>query len=269
MTSIQLSVKRYWVLGLSLCCFIGIDASSANTPSTAAISASSEATSDKPVLEWCLQHLPPRHHYLPGQAPSGPMVEMVQELANASGFTLKFSPPTPTSRCLHLLEQGKTDLMFGLLSTEKRQTMFLMAPFDEIRMTSFFLAPHSPQLQSQQDLRGRIIVLTKDRPYPAAFLKLLQELHMQIVWGKDVESALALLLYKQAELFAGPLHYTELELQKNPRFQTLKLAAWQLPQDVTQHSYLAMSRRSPHSALWPTIEAELKKMVAAKKTHFY
>lgn len=227
------------------------------------------APAAKPVLQWCLNHLPPRHNYLPGQQPSGPMVDMVKALAQASGFALTFSPPTPNSRCLKLLEQGKTDLMLGLVYTEERNAAFFLAPFDEVRMTSFFVAPHSPVLQREQDLRGRKIVLTKDRTYPANFMKQLRDLHIEVVWGKDVESALALLLYQQAEIFAGPLHYTELELKKNPRFQSVKLNAWQLPPDPTQQSYLAMSRQSPHRDLWPVISAEFQKMVAQQKTHFY
>lgn len=230
---------------------------------------SAEAVQTKPVLQWCLQHLPPRHNYLPGQPPSGPMVEMVQELANASGFTLTFSPPTPTNRCLKLLEEGKTDLMLGLVYTEQRNAVYLMAPFDEVRMNSFFLAPHSPDLQRQQDLRGRTMVLTKDRVYSESFMKLVRDLHIKVIWGKDLESALALLLYQQAEIFAGPLHYTELELKKNPRFKTLKLSDWQLPADPSQQSFMAMSRQSPHRDLWPIITAELQKMVDAGKTRFY
>ena len=63
-----------------------------------------------PELEWCLDHFPPRHSYLPGQQPKGPMVDMMQKLATQSGFTLKFTPPTPVARCLKLMQQGKTDL---------------------------------------------------------------------------------------------------------------------------------------------------------------
>ena len=252
---------RFYFSALLLLC--------ANLPVNAADDVALAADRAKPALQWCLHHLPPRHSYLPGQQPTGPMVDMMQELATASGFTLTFSPPTPTSRCLKLMEQGKTDLMTGLVFTEERNAVYLMAPFDEVRMTSFFVAPHSPVLQNQQDLRGRIVVLTKDRVYPPTFMKLLQELHMRVVWGKDLESALALLLYQQAELYAGPLHYTALELQKNPRFKTLKLNDWQLPSDPSQQSYLAMSRLSPHRDLWPVLTAELQKMVDAKKTHFY
>lgn len=236
---------------------------------TFAGASAAQQSQTKPVLQWCLQHLPPRHNYLPGQQPNGPMVDMVQELADASGFTLTFSPPTPTNRCLKLLEEGKTDFMLGLVYTEQRNAVYLMAPFDEVRMTSFFLAPHSPDLKRQQDLRGRTMVLTKDRVYPESFMKLVRDLHIKVIWGKDLESALALLLYQQAELFAGPLHYTELELKKNPRFKTLKLSDWQLPADPSQQSFMAMSRQSPHRDLWPVITAELQKMVDAGKTRFY
>lgn len=223
----------------------------------------------KPTLEWCLDHLPPRHSYLPGQPPKGPMVEMMQELAAASGFTLTFSPPTPLGRCLKLLEEGKTDLMTGLVQTEARQAVYLMSPFDEVRMNSIVVAPHSPVVQSEQDLRARIVVLAKDRTYPPALLKRLPQLQITVIWGKDLESALALLLYQQADIYMGPQHYTLMELQKNPRFNTLKLNNWQLPADHSQRTHLAMSRLSPHQALWPKIDHALQQMVAANKTHFY
>lgn len=226
-------------------------------------------TTTKPVLQWCLDHLPPRHTYLAGQQPTGPMVDMMRELADASGFTLSFSPPTPLNRCLKLLEEGKTDLMTGLVQTEARQAVYLMSPFDEVRMNSIVVAPHSPVVQREQDLRGRIVVLTKDRTYPPTLLKRLPQLQITVIWGKDLESALALLLYQQADIYMGPQHYTLMELQKNPRFNTLKLNNWQLPADHSQRTHLAMSRLSPHQALWPKIDHALQQMVAANKTHFY
>lgn len=235
----------------------------------AASPAEASQTSAKPVLQWCLDHLPPRHSYLAGQTPTGPMVDMMRELADASGFTLTFSPPTPLNRCLKLLEQGKTDLMTGLVETEARRAVYLMAPFDEVRMSSIFVAPHSPLIQREQDLSGRVVVLTKDRTYPPAVLQRLPQLQMTVIWGKDLESALALLLYQQADIYMGPQHYTALELQKNPRFSTLKLNSWQLPADRSQRTHLAMSRLSPHQALWPKIDLALQQMVAANKTHFY
>ena len=239
------------------------------TAQTVTAPAAPVASPALPELEWCLHHLPPRHSYLPGTAPTGPMVDLMQALAKASGFVLKFSPPTPPGRCMKLLEQGKTDLMMGLVYTEQRAAAYFMAPFDEVRMTSLFVAPHSPVLQSPQDLRGRILVLTKDRVYPAAFFQRLHQLGVRVIWGKDLESALALLLYQQAELYAGPLHFTELELKKNPRFAAIRLNTWQLPVDAGQYTYLAMSRASAHRAMWPVIEQQLQQLVTANKTHFY
>lgn len=223
----------------------------------------------KPALEWCLHHLPPRHSYLPGQAPSGPMVDMMQELASASGFILTFSPPTPPGRCLKLLEQGKTDLMMGLVFTEQRDAAYFMAPFDEVRMTRLFVAPHSPPLNNIKDLRGLTVAMSQDRTYPAAFFQTLRQQGARVIWGKDLESSLALLLYKQADLYAGPQHFTELELQKNPRFLPLTLNPWQMPADPSQHTHLALSRLSAHRDLWPTIEQQLQLLVAANKTRFY
>ncbi len=254
------TLLRYCCLLLWTCTV----AATPNDPSTPSAKASA-----LPVLQWCLHHLPPRHSYLPGTQPSGPMVDMMQALAKASGFTLAFSPPTPPSRCMKLLEQGKTDLMMGLVYTEPRAEAYFMAPFDEVRLTSLFVASHSPELKQPQDLRGRKLVLTKDRVYPPAFFTTLRQLNVQVIWGKDLESALALLLYQQAEVYAGPQHFTELELQRNPRFTGIRLNPWQLPVDASQHTHLAMSRLSQHRQLWPVIEQQLQQMVAANKTHFY
>lgn len=228
-----------------------------------------EASASKPRLQWCLDHLPPRHSYLPGQQPQGPMVDMMQELARRSGFELTFSPPTPIPRCLKLLEQGKTDLMTGLVYSEQRASFLFLYPFDEVRMASLFVRRDGPQLYSEADLKGRTVAMSQDRVYPASIVTMLQHNGAQIVWGKDLDTALALLLYQQTDFYAGPQHYTELQLLKNQRFGALKRSEWQMPLDAAQQNNLGLARQSRHATLAPVISEQLQQMRLEGKTRFY
>lgn len=222
-----------------------------------------------PVLIWCLDHLPPRQHYLPGRQPTGPMVEMMQELATRSGFVLQYTSPSPVSRCEHLLATGKADLVTSLLWSAQREKAMVLLPFDEARISIIYRRPDSPALHSEQDFNGHRIVLAQDRPYPKALLNMLQTQGAQLSWGKDLDTALALLLYRQADFFIGPQHYTELARQQNARFAALTTNDWQLDASYAPKSYLGFSRASAHLPLLPTLQQQLQLMVQQHKTHFY
>lgn len=223
----------------------------------------------KPVLIWCLNHFPPRHSYANGLPPSGPMVAMMQELAERSGFELQYTPPSPTNRCEHLVAQGKADLMTSLLWSERRAQLMELLPFDVARISVIYRRPDSPTLQNAQQLAGRTLVLTQDRPYPPALLAYLQQQRAQLVWGQDLDSALAMLLYRQADFFIGPQHYTELARANNARLAPLQPNDWQLGSEFQPTSYIGFSRQSAHPQLLPQLQQQLQQMVAEQKTHFY
>ena len=225
----------------------------------------------QPELEWCLDHLPPRHNYLPNQQPTGPVVDMMQQLAKKSGFILKFSPPTPSARCLKLMQQGKTDLMTGLLWSEQREQFILLLPFDEARPDALFRHNNqSPPLDNITALHGKTVAVTADRRYRKDFFQQLQKLQVKVKTVPDLEQALALLHYGDVDLVAGPQHITMNLLKKNPRLaENISLNPWQLPQDKSQQSHLGLSRLSAHFALYHPISQQLQLMVQQKQTHFY
>jgi ABC-type amino acid transport substrate-binding protein len=220
-------------------------------------------------LEWCLDHLPPRHSYLPGQQPSGPMVDMMQKLAAQSGFTLKFSPPTPTARCLQMMQQGKTDLMTGLLWSEQREQYMLLLPFDEARPETLFV--HKDQrLKDENALQNLQIALVKTRSYSKGLSDLLEQQQVKIHTADDLEQAMAMLHFKQVDVVAGPQHITERILKSNPRLgSSIVVNPWQPPNRRELQSHLAFSRMSPHFKLHLQISQQLEKLVEAKQTHFY
>jgi ABC-type amino acid transport substrate-binding protein len=220
-------------------------------------------------LEWCLDHLPPRHSYLPGQQPSGPMVDMMQKLAAQSGFTLKFSPPTPTTRCLKLMQQGKTDIMTGLMWSEQREQYMLLLPFDQAKSEMLFVHKER-RIQDEVSLEKRQIALIKNRSYSKAFLALLEQQQVKIRTVDDLEQAMAMLHFQQVDAVAGPLHITERILKSNPRLDnSIVVNPWQPPNRRELQSHLALSRMSPHFQLHLQISQQLEKLVEAKQTHFY
>lgn len=225
----------------------------------------------QPELEWCLDHLPPRQNYLPNQQPTGPVVDMMQQLAKQSGFILKFSPPTPAARCLKLMQQGKTDLMTGLLWSEQREQFMLLLPFDEARPDALFRALHQPEpLDKMAALNGRTIAVATDRHYRKDFFQLMQQHQVRVKAVPNLEQALALLHYGDVDLVAGPQHITMNLLKNNPRLaENIRLNPWQLPQDKSQQSHLGLSRLSAHFALHHPISQQLQLMVQQKKAHFY
>lgn len=220
-------------------------------------------------LEWCLDHFPPRQEYLAGQAPSGPMVEMMQKLAAQSGFTLKFSPPTPTARCLMLMQQGKTDLMTGLMWSEQREQYMLLLPFDEARPEALFVHKDR-QIDSENALQNLQIALVKTRSYSQGLITLLEQQKVIMRKVDDLEQAMAMLHFKQVDAVSGPLHITERLLAQNPRLRSnIVVNAWQPPNRRELQNHLALSRMSPNFHLHLQISQQLEKLVEAKETHFY
>lgn len=231
--------------------------------------ASPSALADSIELEWCLDHFPPRHSYLSGQQPHGPMVDMMQKLADQSGFTLKFSPPTPTARCLLLMQQGKTDLMTGLLWTEQREQYMLLLPFDQAKPETLFVRKDQ-LINDESDLQNRQIALVKTRSYSKSFLTLLKQQQVKLRSADDLEQAMAMLHFKQIDAVAGPLHISENLLKRNPRLKAnIVENPWQTPNSRELQTHLALSRMSPHFQLHLQISQQLEKLVEAKQTDFY
>jgi len=238
-----------WLIGCSLFC-------------TATMAETAE-------LEWCLDHFPPRQEYLPGQTPSGPMVDMMQKLAKQSGFTLKFSPPTPAVRCLKLMQQGKTDLMTGLMWSEQREQYMLLLPFDEARVETLFVRKDQ-RIKDENALQNLQIALVKTRSYSKAFIALLEQQQVKMRTVDDLEQAMAMLHFKQVDAVAGPLHISERLLTSNPRLQSsIVVNPWQPPNRRELQNHLALSRMSPNFHLHLQISQQLEKLVEAKQTHFY
>ena len=222
----------------------------------------------KPKLEWCLDELPPRHFFVDG-VPKGPMVAMMKKLAERAGFELAFSQPTPASRCLHKMKNGQTDLMTGLLYSKERTKFIKLWPFDEARPAAAFIRKDTTAKDPVNFLYGQTLVLVKNRTYPDALITQLTS-QARVVYADDLNAALAMLLYGDADILFGPQHITEFAISKNKRFKgLLVLSPDQLPTSANIVNHMGISRQSKHIDLAPKIEQALQSLIAEHKTHFY
>lgn len=215
--------------------------------------------SKKPILEWCLDELPPRHYFENGIA-KGPLVDLMQRLATQADFELRFSPPTPPSRCLLKMKTGKTDLMTGLLFSAERAAYIKMLPFGEAKSASAFIRKDTVFPDPNNFIAGATLVVLQDRVYPAHVMQTLNA-QARVIYAPTMEAALAMLWHGDADILLGPQHITEFEISKNPRYQqAVVLSPKQLENRERTVSYLGISRASPHADLAEKIQAVLKQM---------
>lgn len=230
---------------------------------------SAVAESSQPSLAWCLQDLPPRQFYPANGKPYGPMVDFMQKLAAQAGFRLTFTPPTPTSRCLKLMQQGEVDLMVGLLKTPERSQFMHLWPVDTARPASLFTLKTAALLTSPTELSGRRVALVDAYSYPEEVRAELTQLQVQVVRASTIEEALALLLYQQADVLVGPYHLTLHAIAQNPRYQPIVAQQQQLSSASVAQNYLALSRKSKYAANAAQIEQALQQLLLVHKPNFY
>lgn len=221
---------------------------------------------DKPRLEWCLDHFPPRHYYIEGQPPYGAMVEMMEELALRGGFELTYSMPTPFERCLSLLQEGKTDLMTGLLDSPQRQTYLYLIPFDEARSEHWFGHVKALSVSSAEANR---VALVRRRLYSAGIQPALLQSGYQIDWYEDDDQALMALYHRKVEYLIGPLHLLQRTIDNLPRYRGVLIPIQPPLPDVSQTAHLGLAKKSPHANLHAKIRDIMALMVEEGKTHFY
>lgn len=236
---------------------------------TAAATTANLAAPPRVALTWCLQDLPPRQYYPADGQPYGPMVDFMKTLAATAKVQLKFTPPTPVSRCLWLMQQGRVDLMIGLVKSNERASYMHMWPFDVARPASLFTLNTAQLLSSVQDLRGRRVVLVDSHVYADEIRAELTALQVQIVRAASNELALATLLYQDADVMVAPYHITLHSIAQNPRFKSIVAQEVQLESTRFAKSYLAFSRQSKYADHASQLEQALTQVLAQQKTDFY
>ncbi len=217
---------------------------------------------EKPVLRWCLDHFPGFHEFN-SRVPTGPSVEVVQELARRAGITIEFSTRTPTARCFRQMETGDADLMTNLNLTPEREAIMHMMPYSQRIPESLYLRADDRRLVDQLSQLDPLTLVTI-RTY--TYHPLLQTLIKSRKQHIEVDSVLAgfeLLAKGRVDGLLAPTFSSLEVLQQNPHLhQAFRKAPLQMTFSKPQFIYVGLSRKSPHAALHTELTKILADMMA-------
>ncbi|WP_333607278.1 substrate-binding periplasmic protein [Arsukibacterium sp.] len=215
----------------------------------------------KPELEWCLDDVPNRHHYPATGQPYGPTVNFMQELATRSGFTLTFSPNTPFSRCLRMMQQGKTDLMTGLNHSDERAGFMWLMPYDQARAEKLFLHRDTVDITSMSELSSKRIGLVRGYIYNTQLPSLLSQHGLSTVETDTLENGLQLLQRQRIDALIAPANTTEQLIASDAQFQGKIIeASLYFPFSEVRFVNIGLSRHSKHAHLAGQINQQLALM---------
>uniref|UniRef100_A0A486XL27 Probable ABC transporter, periplasmic substrate-binding protein n=1 Tax=Rheinheimera sp. BAL341 TaxID=1708203 RepID=A0A486XL27_9GAMM len=217
---------------------------------------------NKPELTWCLDHFSRFHHYEDVATPFGPSVELMQELARRSGFTLRFTPRTPVSRCFRLLAEGKADLMSNLkFSPDRAEIMFLL-PYETTVAESVFLRRNDDRpLAHFNQLKNLTVASIRGYLFSQATMQFLKQNSSHVAEVDSIESGLEMLYRGRVDALISPTVSTSEAIFATSSYQDrFRIAALEMGGDNVEHINIGLSRASPHKDLLPVIKSQLQAM---------
>lgn len=217
-----------------------------------------------PALRWCLDNFPGFHEFPNDyQAPKGPSVELMQELARRVNAKLLISARTPTTRCFRQMQQGEADVMSNLNYTEQRaEFMRLIAYRKRIPEAVLQRGSDTRTITSIQDLKLLTLVSVRGYSYhPELMRALAQHPAAAKTEVSSIADGLVMLQKGRVDAMLTPglaaLELIEAEPQFHYQFRRAKLAPGFAK---TQYIYIGISKRSPAIALGAQIEQALHTM---------
>ncbi|HAW93289.1 MULTISPECIES: substrate-binding periplasmic protein [unclassified Arsukibacterium] len=216
-----------------------------------------------PRLTWCLDHFPYFHDYDATTTPTGPSVELMQELARRAGFELHFTPRTNLARCLRLMKQGKVDLMSNLRYSEQRSEYMHLLPYQKNIAESLFVRLHDERvISSQSQLRGLTLATLRNFLYNPATMALIAEESRHIAQVDSIEVALEMLLRKRIDGLVAPTISTTEAINAASLYQhRFKIAPLDFSGATPNNIHLAIAKNSPHAVLTPLLQQHLQTMI--------
>ena len=216
----------------------------------------------QPELTWCLDHFSRFHHYEDVAQPYGPSVDLMRELASRAGFTLRFTPRTPVSRCFKLMAEGKVDLMSNLkFSTDRDAIMFLL-PYDTTVAESIFLRHNDKRpLSNVSQLKTLSIASIRGYLYRQTTMQLLKQQRTSVAEVDSIEMALEMLNRGRIDALISPTVSTSEAIFATSSYQgKFRIAPLDLGDSNQEYINIGLSRQSPYNNLLPQIKQHLLQM---------
>lgn len=221
------------------------------------------AVSEPPQLIWCLDHFPYFHEYDDSDTPTGPSVQLMQELARRAGFTLQFTPRTSLARCLRLMEQGEVDLMSNLKYSDERHQYMHLLQYSNNVAESLFMRINDPRLiENQTQLRGLMLATIRHLLYNPATMAMIAEESRHIAEVDSVEVGLEMILRNRVDGMVAPTISTTEAINAISSYQQrFKIAPIDFSSNTPNNIHLAIARNSRHAGLEPLLRRHLQAMI--------
>lgn len=216
-----------------------------------------------PKLVWCLDHFPRFHEYEQTNQPTGPSVELMQELARRAGFELSVTPRTPVARCIKLMEEGSVDLMSNLRYSDDRATSMHLIPYSTTVAESLFMRKGDPRHISELvQLQGLIIATIRHYVYSPQLMQQLSVQSRNIAEVDNIELALEMLLRGRIDAVVAPTLSTADVINNNSSYQhRFMLAPIDFNSIKPTWIHIGLSRASSHKQLESSIRQQLQFMI--------
>ncbi len=224
-----------------------------------------KAEANPAALHWCLDHFPQMHEFDgKSRLPTGPSVEMMQEIARRAGLPLQISRQTPIARCLKDLAAGDTDIMVNLLYNKERAKQFILIRFAS-RLPDQLYRPVTaakPVLLLSQISSMSIVIVRGFRLHPK-LQKIADALPpSQIQYVDSAITALKLVAMGRTEAALLSPDIVKTVLSQHPDIAS-QLQSTQFPHDDLQPEdiFIGLSRHLKH----PDAEQKIKTALAQMK----
>jgi polar amino acid transport system substrate-binding protein len=215
-----------------------------------------------PVLNWCLDHFPRFHEFAGRGLPTGPSVNVMQELAKRVGFELNYSPRTPIARCFRQMATGSADLMINLNFTEERDKLMYLFPYNENIPESLYLRGNDSRLIDQfSQLTPLILVTVRNYTYNPTLMALIHNQKEQHIEVDSIAAGFELLRKGRVDGLIVPTQSSLEVIRNNPKFHyQFRKAALRFRFAQPRYVNIGLSRNSKHLHLKEKIAQTIETM---------
>ncbi len=195
----------------------------------------------------------PPHMIIKGDAPFGPMVEILQEVTKKLGYTINWQF-RPFEKSIEALKSGQTDMVPRVYRQKDLEAYadFIGPIADETKRVQFIIRTNGKQLKRYEDLKNITIAVKKKESYFERF-DADESLH-KVVAANEIEQ---IQLFKDGKV--DVVAFCE-DAIVTDAIKALQLEAYQIAPFVHEQVvgvYYAMSKQSPFIQLAEPIQQEI------------
>ncbi|MDX3775026.1 transporter substrate-binding domain-containing protein [Chromatiaceae bacterium AAb-1] len=222
------------------------------------------APQQKPVLTWCLDHFPHFHHYADTSTPTGPSVDLMQQLADRAGFILNYTARTPGARCLRMMETGEVDLMSNLkFSPERAEFMYLLPYYNTVPESLFVLNDMARPATTIAQLQQLRLISIRNYLYTPDIKTLLDNTPLHALQVETVEAGLEMLLRQRVDGLLAPTISTLDVIDHNSSYQQrFKIMPLNTIHFSPGYIHIGLSKHSSHAGMAQSLQQALQSLIA-------